>query len=75
MENREVELVKISEIKKVVGENCVVCDEEKLTGIHLYTSFICVQCEQEMIGTDTDDPRYKYYLRQLRKVQSPEICS
>ena len=39
------------------------------SGIHLYTSFICEECEREMIGTDTRDIKYKYYLKQLKKLR------
>lgn len=61
--------------KKQVGETCVVCEQTKATGIHLYTSFICTECESVMINTDTSDPKYKYYVEKLRKVTNPEIYS
>lgn len=62
-------------IKEQRGEQCVICDENKLKGIHLYTSFICSDCEKDMIVTDTHDPKYKYYLQKLRKITTPEIFS
>ena len=43
-------------------EVCVICEEQKDKGIHLYTSFICTKCEQDIIMTDTNDPKYKYFL-------------
>ncbi|CAH0347554.1 sigma factor G inhibitor Gin [Bacillus sp. CECT 9360] len=61
--------------KKFVGETCVVCEEIKLAGIHLYTAFICEECERDIIHTDTNNPQYKYYLKQLKKVNNPEIYS
>lgn len=61
--------------RKQDGEVCVVCEEIKHKGIHLYTSFICVDCEKDMLITDTKDPKYKYYLQKLKKVTSPEIFS
>lgn len=61
--------------KKQVGETCVVCEQTKMAGIHLYTSFICTECESIMIKTDTSDPQYKYYVEKLRKVTNPEIYS
>lgn len=57
------------------GENCVLCEEKKVRGIHLYTSFICTECENDLIKTDTNDPKYKYYLNQLKKATKPEIFS
>lgn len=61
--------------KNSVGESCVVCEEVKMVGIHLYTTFICEECEKNIIHTDTNNPKYKYYLKQLKKVNNPEIFS
>lgn len=61
--------------KKYPGELCVICDQSKDEGIHLYTSFICSHCEKSMISTDTRDPQYKYYLKKLKKINTPEIYS
>lgn len=56
-------------------ETCVICENQKSKGIHLYTSFICSDCEHELIQTDTNDPKYKHFLKQLKKVNTPEIFS
>ncbi|AVD54696.1 carnitine--CoA ligase [Heyndrickxia coagulans] len=53
-------------------EMCIVCEKLKHNGIYLYTSFICSDCEKEMVRTDTGDPRYSYFVRQLKAVQSPK---
>lgn len=58
-----------------IGETCVICENVKERGIHLYTSFICIECEKELIKTETNNPKYKHYLKQLRKVTKPEIHS
>ncbi|MGF9964745.1 sigma factor G inhibitor Gin [Bacillus rhizoplanae] len=50
-------------------EICIVCEHKKDSGIHLYRSFICESCEREMIETSTNDPKYMFYLQQLRKIQ------
>lgn len=55
------------------GETCVICEQSKWKGIHLYTSFICTECEQNIIATNTYDPHYKFYLKQLRKINAPEL--
>jgi hypothetical protein len=60
---------------KHTSETCVICGEKKGRGIHLYTSFLCVDCERDIILTDTTDPKYKYYLKRLRKITTPEIFS
>jgi Inhibitor of sigma-G Gin len=54
---------------------CVICEERKEKGIHLYTSFICMDCEMDLVVTDTNDPKYKYYLKKLKKITTPEIFS
>jgi len=56
-------------------ETCVICGGLKRQGIHLYTSFICTDCERDLIQTDTTDPKYKFYLQKLKKVTTPEILS
>jgi len=57
------------------GESCVICEEFKEKGIHLYTVFICTECEMELIHTETNHPKYKYFLKQLKKITTPEIFS
>jgi len=56
-------------------ETCVICDQLRPKGIHLCTSFICVECERDLIHTETNDPKYKYFLKQLKKITTPEIFS
>ncbi|MFX3624228.1 MAG: sigma factor G inhibitor Gin [Ectobacillus sp.] len=51
---------------------CIVCEQEKLSGIYLYNGFICDECEKDIIQTDTDDPKYLFYLKQLRKIKLPK---
>lgn len=58
-----------------LGEKCVICEEFKQVGIHLYTSFICTECERQMISTNTNDPKYKIFLQKLKKINTPEIYS
>jgi uncharacterized protein (DUF983 family) len=71
----EVEMLNFTAAVSSVGETCVVCEEVKLSGIHLYLAFICEECEKDIIHTDTNNPRYKYYLKQLKKVNNPGIHS
>jgi hypothetical protein len=34
-----------------------------------------MDCEKDLIQTDTSDPKYKYFLKQLKKITTPEIFS
>lgn len=56
-------------------ERCIICKKAQEAGIHLYTSFICTDCEQEIIQTDTDDPKYKYYVEQMRVIKETKIVT
>lgn len=53
----------------ILSKECIICEEDKKKGIHLYNGFICDRCEQSIIQTNTDDPQYSFYLKQLRKIQ------
>ncbi|KUP04243.1 carnitine--CoA ligase [Bacillus coahuilensis m2-6] len=57
------------------GECCIICEEIKEEGIHLYTSFICMECERDMVSTETNEISYSYYVTKLRKVTSSQIPS
>ena len=61
--------------KQNIGETCIICEQTRDRGIHLYTKFICTDCERDMIQTETNDPKYLYYLSKLKKVTTPEIYS
>ncbi|MDQ0233377.1 sigma factor G inhibitor Gin [Metabacillus malikii] len=54
---------------------CIVCDTKKNTGIHLYTSFICEDCEKEIVRTETSDPKYQFFLERLSRVKRPPLYS
>ncbi|WP_369901559.1 sigma factor G inhibitor Gin [Bacillus manliponensis] len=54
---------------KVQEEICIICECEQKNGIYLYRSFICEECERDMVKTDTEDPKYTFYLQQLRKIK------
>ncbi|WP_243388481.1 sigma factor G inhibitor Gin [Bacillus kexueae] len=56
-------------------EACIVCQQHKKIGIHLYTSFICHDCEREMIQTDTNEEKYRYFVHQLKQVKTSQIYS
>ncbi|WP_373995079.1 sigma factor G inhibitor Gin [Metabacillus litoralis] len=71
----EVENMNSTSLQHLNGETCIICDKEKETGIHLYTSFICVECEKNITNTQTSDPKYQYYLEKLRRVKNPPLYS
>ncbi|MGG0304107.1 sigma factor G inhibitor Gin [Bacillus albus] len=50
-------------------EVCIVCETERKEGIYVYNNLICYECEKDMVNTETNDPKYIYYLKQLRKLE------
>lgn len=60
---------------KLYGETCIICEEHKTKGFHLYHSFICLNCENEIVQTNTNDPKYQYFIEKLKKAANPKIYS
>ncbi|MCU5380342.1 sigma factor G inhibitor Gin [Bacillus cereus] len=54
---------------KAQNEVCIVCEAERKEGIYVYNNLICYECEKDMVNTETNDPKYIYYLKQLRKLE------
>ncbi|MCY9450606.1 anti-sigma-G factor, partial [Bacillus haynesii] len=53
------------------NHTCVICDQEKNRGIHLYSKFICLDCERKVISTSTSDPDYAFYVKKLKSIHTP----
>ncbi len=62
-------------IERNEKDQCIICNQEKAEGMYLYTSFICTTCEGSIIQTDTTDPKYLFYIKQLKKVTLSRILS
>lgn len=56
-------------------ERCVICEEEKEEGIHLYTLYICTQCEYNIIHTEVREEKYRYYVQKLKNMNQPSFHS
>jgi Inhibitor of sigma-G Gin len=56
-------------------ETCGICEQEKQKGIHLYTLFVCCECEQKIIHTEPNEDQYRYYIEKLRNVNQPKLYS
>lgn len=56
-------------------ERCVICEENKAEGIHLYTSFICEQCEYNIIHTEVREAKYRYYIEKLKNMNHSTLFS
>ncbi|MBB6455220.1 hypothetical protein HNQ94_003717 [Salirhabdus euzebyi] len=47
-------------------KTCIVCDQEKSEGIMLYIAFVCSECEKEIVQTEPEEEKYKYYIDKLK---------
>ncbi|PEK83430.1 sigma factor G inhibitor Gin [Bacillus toyonensis] len=54
---------------KLQSEICIVCESKREEGIYVCNNLICHECEKDMVSTETDDPKYIHYLKQLRKLE------
>ena len=57
------------------NEVCAICESTKLNGMHLHNIFICSECENTLIHTDTTDPLYEQHVERLRKINISETYS
>lgn len=47
-------------------QRCVICEEYEMKGIKLCRTFICEQCEYNMVHTDAREVKYRYYIEKLK---------
>ena len=59
----------------IATECCGICEEEKERGIHLYTLFICCECEHNIIHTEPREEKYNYYLHKLKNMNQSKLYS
>ncbi|WP_077625206.1 sigma factor G inhibitor Gin [Sediminibacillus massiliensis] len=57
------------------NEKCGICEQNKPQGIHLYTLFICCDCEQKIVHTDPEEAQYKHYLKKLKRMHQSTLYS
>jgi len=57
-----------------VGQ-CIICEEDSLQGIYIYTSFICTLCEYNMVHTDTREAKYRYYVQKMKPINQLTLYS
>ncbi|QWG61562.1 sigma factor G inhibitor Gin [Bacillus mycoides] len=54
---------------KLPSEICIICETKRGEGIYVYNNLICYECERNLVNTETTDPKYIHYLKQLRKLE------
>ncbi|WP_100405910.1 sigma factor G inhibitor Gin [Bacillus solitudinis] len=61
-------MTKTEVIQVQLVKTCIVCERAKSEGIELLDSFICRDCETDVINTETQDESYNFYVNQLKKI-------
>lgn len=51
------------------GETCMICGHTKTSGIHICNQLICDSCQKEIVETDVNNWKYKYYIKKLAKLK------
>ena len=54
---------------------CIICEKEKENGIFLLQSFVCIECERDIVQTETNSPLYRFYVQQMKKVTKTKVES
>ncbi len=54
--------------KKKEKKMCIMCGEDKITGIIINSGFICDDCEYEIVHTEVEDEKYPFFVRRLKKI-------
>ena len=56
-------------------DQCIICEENKEKGIFILQSFICLECENDILQTDTSSPYYSFIIKQMRKLNKVAMPS
>jgi hypothetical protein len=55
---------------KASFKDCLICKSGKDHGIHILGSFICHDCEKEMVRADVKDDCYSVYVERLKGLEA-----
>lgn len=56
-------------------ESCILCERQKQHGIHILDSFLCKECEREIIHLEPENPAYEEKVKKLRKLKGHTLLS
>ncbi|GAA3892582.1 anti-sigma-G factor [Anoxybacillus suryakundensis] len=57
------------------SKTCMICNEQNKNGIYIFHHFICMDCHNDLIQTETNDEKYKFYVDRLKKIGENKIYS
>lgn len=51
------------------GQPCIICGHVKEEGIVIVSHFICEDCESEMVRTEAEDAKYRFFISRMKKIE------
>ena len=45
----------------------MICEQQRIGGIHIIMAFICDECSSEMVKTNVNDQKYPFFVKQMKK--------
>lgn len=55
-------------MEQQTGQACIICGQVKEEGIVIVSHFICEECESEMIRTEAEDAKYRFFIGRMKKI-------
>lgn len=55
-------------MEQQTGQACIICGQKKEEGIVIVSHFICEECEAEMIRTEAEDAKYRFFIGRMKKI-------
>jgi len=50
------------------AQACIICGQVKEEGIVIVSHFICEDCETEMVRTEAEDAKYRFFIGRMKKI-------
>lgn len=47
---------------------CIICGKQQQEGIMIYSTFLCMACETEIVKTDVMDAKYPYFIDRMKQI-------
>lgn len=58
-------------MEEVTVKTCIICDAAKENGIEIISHFICEDCEAEMVRTNTEEAKYRFFVGRMKQIVMP----
>ncbi|WP_150275663.1 sigma factor G inhibitor Gin [Paenibacillus tepidiphilus] len=55
-------------MEQQTAQRCIICSQMKEEGIVIVSHFICEDCESEIVHTDAEDAKYRFFIGQMKQI-------